>query len=113
MFSVRTLNCQLQKHFLSIGTIAATRKAITRVSKNARADGSRLPRNSRQLKGNQKIEKNKIKENTIWPYPAYENGCNCNYRHSGTGSTFFLSGARGKRASHKAINLYYLLSIKL
>jgi hypothetical protein len=56
MFSVRTLNCQLQKRFLSIGTIAATRKAITQVSKNARADGSRLPRNGRQIEGNQKIE---------------------------------------------------------
>jgi len=61
------LNCQPQKNFITIGIIAATRKAITQVSKNALADGSRLPRNNRQLKGNQKIETNKIKENTIWP----------------------------------------------
>ena len=62
MFSVRTLNCQLQKNFLTIGIIAAIRKATTQLSKNARADGSRLPRNNRQLKGNQKIEKKKSKK---------------------------------------------------
>ena len=58
-------------------------------------DGCRFPRNNLQLKGNQRIEKNKIKEDTIWPFLAYENGCNCTYRYSGTGGTYNLPEIRG------------------
>ena len=75
-------------------------------------DGCQLPRNNLQLKGNQRIEKNKIKENTIWPYLAYENASNCTYWYSGTGGTYNLSGARGTGKSHKTIDMYYLLFIK-
>ena len=111
MFSAGILSCQLQKYFLNIGIIAATRRAITQVSKNVRTDGCRLPCDNLQLKGNQRIENNKIKENAIWSYPAYENGCNCTYRHSGTSDTYNLSGAFSTGKGNKTIDLYYLLSI--
>jgi hypothetical protein len=62
MFSVRTLNCLLQMNFLTFGTIAAIRKAITQSSKNVPADGCRLPHNNKQLKGNQKLKKLKLKK---------------------------------------------------